>query len=76
MEQPVNLLTLEFLRWVASRPRTYAETMEAWRSHCPRQTAWEDALIESLIQLEGGGTIGDSRVTLTERGRALLDGGA
>src|SRR5262245_30921641 len=29
-------LTLELLRWIDSRPRTYAEAMEAWRSTCPR----------------------------------------
>jgi hypothetical protein len=33
----------EFLVWVAFRPRTYADTMEAWGSHCPRFTLWEDA---------------------------------
>jgi hypothetical protein len=62
-------LVRELLAWVSARPRTYEETMEAWRSHCPRQTAWEDACIEGLIVVE------DARVTLTARGRARLNGG-
>ena len=36
-------LTLQLLAWVADRPRTYGETMEAWRTTCPRLTIWEDA---------------------------------
>ena len=56
MDQPVSLLTLEFLSWISSIPRTYAETMETWRSSCPRHTVWEDALIGGLIQLEDGPT--------------------
>ncbi len=43
---------LEFLTWVADRRRTYDEAMEAWQSHCPRQTIWEDAIIDGLIQIE------------------------
>ena len=36
--------TLELLAWIAERPRTYPETIEAWKSSCPRLTVWEDAL--------------------------------
>jgi len=65
---------LEFLDWVSSRRRTYAEAMEAWRSTCPRHTVWEDALLGGLIQLEGGDTDQHPEVVLTPRGRAVLDG--
>ncbi|HZN67352.1 MAG TPA: hypothetical protein VFB66_18840 [Tepidisphaeraceae bacterium] len=74
MPEPVSLLTREFLTWVASRRRTYAEAMEAWRSSCPRLTIWEDALLDGLIQVEGGGPRQHLEVTLTPRGRAILDG--
>jgi len=30
---------LQFLAWVAGRPRTYADTMEAGRTSCPRLSA-------------------------------------
>ena len=74
MHEPVTLLTLEFLTWVASRPRTYAEAMEAWASTCPRNSVWDDALIEGLIQVESAGAMNQSTVTLTPRGKAVLDG--
>jgi hypothetical protein len=74
MPEPVTLLMREFLGWLARRPRTYAETMEAWRSNCPRHTVWEDALADGLIQLESEGPLHELAVTLTPRGRAALDG--
>ncbi len=76
MHEPVNPLTREFLAWLASRPRTYAETMAAWRTACPRHPVWEDALIDGLIQVENGGSMEQSEVFLTLRGRTLLDGAA
>ena len=73
MLEPPTLLTLEFLAWTASRPRTYAEAMEAWSSRCPRNSVWEDALMEGLIQVGSAETMGESKVILTPRGRAILD---
>jgi hypothetical protein len=72
--EAVNAATLEFLRWVENRRRTYADTMAAWQTSCPRSSVWEDALAEGLVQLdsEAGGPMGASSVTLTPRGRALL----
>jgi hypothetical protein len=69
----MNALTLEFLTWVARRPRTYADAMEAWRSNCPRHSVWEDALADGLVQVENGATMNDSRVTLTPLGEAALN---
>jgi hypothetical protein len=72
--QTVSLSVLEFLKWVSIRQRTYGEAMEAWRSTCPRLSTWEDALADGLIHVESGTPIDQSRVTLTTRGQALLDG--
>ena len=52
MAESPELLMLEFLTWVADRRRTYDDAMAAWQSHCPRQTIWEDAIIDGLIQIE------------------------
>ena len=73
MSEPMSLLMLEFLTWVSSRRRTYAEAMEAWRSTCPRHTVWEDALIDGLIQVESDGAPHSFEVALTSRGRAILE---
>ena len=71
---PVSALTLQFLAWVGQRPRSYAETMDAWRTSCPRLTIWEDALGDGLVEIESGGAgQGEAHVVLTARGRTLLD---
>ena len=40
-------LTRELLTWVSSRPRTYADVVEAWRSNCPRHPV-VDTLIAAI----------------------------
>lgn len=64
-------LTRQMLEWIASTPRTYADTVETWRSSCPRHTIWEDAVMAGLVDHDGSGS---SIIRLTERGRALLRG--
>ena len=66
-------LTLQLLEWVADKPRTHAELMEAWKTSCPRLSIWEDACAERLI---GCGPGRDSLVLLTEKGRRCLLAGA
>ena len=68
-------LTRDFLAWVTSDPRTYADTMEAWRTSCPRFPVWEDALGDGLVQLQNGDgtTMNPKRVILTPQGRAILE---
>jgi hypothetical protein len=67
-----NSLTLQLLAWVAARPRTYGETMDAWRTTCPRLTIWEDAVSDGLLAIEEAGTMREARVRLTAAGTALL----
>jgi hypothetical protein len=64
-------LTLQFLGFVADG-RTYGETMEAWRSTCPRMPIWEDAVRDGLVRIENGGAMKSSRIVLTARGKARL----
>lgn len=73
---PVAAPMREFLTWIAREPRTYAETMEAWRTSCPRNSLWEDAIIDGRIAIRRseGGAMGQARVVLTPRGRAGLGG--
>ncbi len=71
--QPSGIL-LQFLAWVAARPRGYGETIEAWRTSCPRLPAWEDAIDDGLVRLSPGpgGRRSEATVELTPRGAALL----
>ena len=67
-------LLMQFLGWVAGQPRTYAETMEAWRTSCPRISVWEDALIEGLVTTDNvsSGPQGEVKVVLTRSGMDRL----
>jgi len=62
---------LQFLDFVAAG-RTYGETMEAWRSTCPRMPIWEDAVRDGLVRIENSGAMTSSRIVLTARGKARL----
>jgi hypothetical protein len=70
MNEPASLIMLQFLAWVADRPRNYRDTMEAWHSTCPRLSVWEDAIIEGLVRLENNA---DRAVKLTSRGSEILE---
>jgi len=71
MQPQPSLIMIQFLQWVADRPRSREDVMEAWRSSCPRFPVWEDARAEGLIR-QSGGERGEHRVELTDRGRSAL----
>ncbi len=76
MPGTVPSATLDLLTWLSTRPRTYDETMAAWRTHCPRLAVWEDALEDELVQVtRSRNGRGGAAVELTERGRAALGAG-
>lgn len=49
--------TAQLLAWIAEAPRTYAETIERWQTHCPRLAIWEDALADGLVRIERGSVV-------------------
>lgn len=61
-------LVAQLLEWLDARPRTHAETMDAWRTSCPRLPVWEDAVDDGLVRIDAAGI-----VRLTQAGRARLD---
>jgi hypothetical protein len=71
--EPFSSLVLQLLEWIAHDQRTYGETMEAWMTHCPRLTVWEDALTAGLVEVTRDGRRG-SKVVLTPTGSAALSG--
>jgi hypothetical protein len=68
--ETVESLILDLLEWVGARGRAYEETIEAWRTSCPRLPVWEDANDLGLVCMERVG--GASFVRVTSQGRALL----
>jgi hypothetical protein len=69
-QRQVSLALVEFLRWVDVRDRTYEETMQAWRTSCPRLSHWEDASIGGLVEILRDGA--RDLVRLTDAGRQLI----
>jgi hypothetical protein len=63
-------LLLDLLEWLAAEPRRYAETMDAWRTSCPRLPIWEEAGERGFVQRERGGSA--ATVCLTDSGRDFL----
>ena len=74
MSDALALLMRQFLAWVDERPRSYTETMAAWRTSCPRLSVWEDATLDGLVHLTGAEG-GPTMVGLTERGHFALAAG-
>src|SRR4026207_135024 len=71
---PPSALTLELLDWIGERPRTYGETMAAWRTSCPRMPIREDASSDGLVMVpSGSGDPNEAPVCLTPLGRVARD---
>ena len=69
MREPASLIMLQFLSWVADRPRSREQAVEAWHS-CPHISVWEDAIVDGLVRTENDGR---RTVALTQRGVAILE---
>jgi D-3-phosphoglycerate dehydrogenase len=67
-------LVIDLLRWVASQRRTYRETMEAWRTSCPRLPVWEDAYESGFLEVIREHDRAELTVAITSKGLAFLDG--
>ncbi len=63
----VENLILDLLEWVAKQDRSYDDTIDAWRTSCPKLPVWEDATDRGLIATDG------NVVQMTQAGRAFLE---
>ena len=66
MTDPVDALVLDLLEWLGTRPRPYAEVIEAWRTSCPRLPVWEEANAGGFVEQAG------ALVSVTPAGRRWL----
>ena len=64
--QANGALTRDLLLWIDAEPRTYVETIDVWRTSCPRLSVWEDAVIAGLVEVRSW------QVRVSARGRAAL----
>ena len=65
-------LVAQLLHWIGPEPRNYVETLEAWRTSCPRLTVWEDAVTAGLIARVPGARLKDAQVRVTPEGKDYL----
>jgi hypothetical protein len=70
MPESLDNLILNLLDWISQRPRTYDETISAWRTSCPRLPVWEEANDRGLLEIAETGT--GKIVRLTSAGSAYL----
>jgi hypothetical protein len=70
MTDTVENLILDLVAWVGRKERTYDETMDAWRTSCPRLPVWEDAIELRLVETAAAN--GRLLVRATPAGLALL----
>ena len=64
-------LTVDLLTWIDSRPRSYEETIETWKTSCPRLSIWDDAVTDGLVRIDRR-TGQAATVVLTSTGRSWL----
>src|SRR5262249_48856945 len=50
MTDTVGSLVLDLVEWVGRRERSYQDTMDAWRTSCPRLPVWEEANDHGLVE--------------------------
>ena len=70
MTQTVQVLVLDLLEWLTRQERSYEETMDAWRTSCPKLPVWEDVNDHGLVRVEHGD--GGSAVRVTPAGIEFL----
>ena len=71
MTETVEALVLDLLQWLARKDRSYEETMDAWRTSCPKLPVWEDANDRGLVRVQTRD--GQSLVCVTAAGFELLN---
>ena len=71
MSHTVENLILDLIEWVGRSERTYQETLDAWRTSCPRLPVWEDATEQGLVEIASAN--GHSIVRATSAGWSFLE---
>jgi hypothetical protein len=70
MTDTVESLLLDLVEWVERKERTYEETMDAWRTSCPRLPVWEAATERGFVMTDSAN--GRLLVRATPKGLAFL----
>jgi hypothetical protein len=69
-DDKLDSLVLDLVEWIAKEPRSYRQTMDAWRTSCPRLAVWEEAVDRGLVVRERAAD--GVRVKTTDKGFVFL----
>jgi len=69
---PNESLILDMIEWINTRPRSYVEVMDAWRTSCPRLSIWEDAVDAGFVVRRQTPDNSELMVYVTDAGRHFL----
>ena len=72
LPDPIDVLILDLLEWIAPKSKAYSEVMDAWGTSCPHFPVWEEASERGFVarhHQEGVGTF----ISVTAAGREFLD---
>ncbi|HEY7976758.1 MAG TPA: hypothetical protein VID67_01080 [Rhizomicrobium sp.] len=72
MSDTIEPLLLDLVAWIAKEDRGYFETMDAWRTSCPRLPVWEEANARGLL-IRVRDANGVPIVRITDKGRDFLN---
>lgn len=70
MTETVQVLVLDLLEWLTRTNRSYEETMDSWRTSCPKLPVWEEAVDRGFVSIAKGR--GASEVRVTSAGLTFL----
>ncbi len=70
VDDKLESLVLDLIEWIAKEPRSYRQTMDTWRTSCPRLAVWEEAVDCGLVVREPSAD--GMRVKVTDKGSAFL----
>lgn len=71
-DQNIESLLGDMLQWLARAQPSYSESIEAWRTSCPRLQVWEEAFergfVARCVRADGA-----QAVSVTQAGHRFLD---
>ena len=70
-DQNIESLLSDMLQWLAREPHSYRESIEVWRTSCPRLQVWEEAFERGLVA-RSVGIDGSETVGVTQSGQRFL----
>jgi hypothetical protein len=73
-DRRLDSLARDLLEWAAKEPHACAQTMDAWRTSCPRLAVWEEAVDDGYVARRPDAAAGRLAIVVTPSGQDFLYG--